>query len=365
MKSNKPSNTWIAAGLLTIVTTITTIYCLLEYRNTVWILGLSSLLLLASAYWLFICISRDRKASAAMREKSVGEEQRERMNYEGMKLQGEELIRLVNTIGKGTYVNTKHTSQSLNELSAELIHNQQTITELLQSLQQNQTRTAKFQVKYQQEDTSRLLQALGNMTTSTTAAIANITPAESATTGTIDFSSLDMQGVIDSIQDLSEQLDHINRSIQDLQLQVRTVVEQAEPFSEPNMNMVFPANEEITLETEVAASEVAAVIPDVEETSHEAEIAPPTVEETSHETEIVPPTVEETSHDAEIAPPTVEETSLETEIAPPEVEEVIPESEEIIEDTPAETAGVSSIISDDPNKQLSADEIAALFAALG
>ena len=358
MKSNKPSNTWIAAGLLTIVTTITTIYCLLEYRNTVWILGLSSLLLLASAYWLFICISRDRKASAAMREKSVGEEQRERMNYEGMKLQGEELIRLVNTIGKGTYVNTKHTSQSLNELSAELIHNQQTITELLQSLQQNQTRTAKFQVKYQQEDTSRLLQALGNMTTSTTAAIANITPAESATTGTIDFSSLDMQGVIDSIQDLSEQLDHINRSIQDLQLQVRTVVEQAEPFSEPNMNMVFPANEEITLETEVAAS-------DVEEVPLEAEIVPPTVEETSLETEIVPPTVEETSLETEIATPTVDESPLATEIETPETEEVIPESEEIIEDTPAETAGVSSLISDDPNKQLSADEIAALFAALG
>lgn len=316
MKSNKPSNTWIAAGLLTIVTTITTIYCLLEYRNTVWILGLSSLLLLASAYWLFICISRDRKASAAMQEKSVGEEQRERMNYEGMKLQGEELIRLMNTIGKGTYVNTKHTSQSLNELSAELIHNQQTITELLQSLQQNQTKTAKFQVKYQQEDTSRLVHALENMTTSTTAAIANVTPVESATTGTIDFSSLDMQGVIDSIQALSEQLDHINHSIQDLQLQVRTVVEQAEPFSEPNTNMTFPANEEITLETE-------------------------------------------------IVPPTVEESPLATEVETPETEEVIPESEEIIEDTPAETADVSSIISDDPNKQLSADEIAALFAALG
>lgn len=316
MKSNKPSNTWIAAGLLTIVTTITTIYCLLEYRNTVWILGLSSLLLLASAYWLFICISRDRKASAAMQEKSVGEEQRERMNYEGMKLQGEELIRLMNTIGKGTYVNTKHTSQSLNELSAELIHNQQTITELLQSLQQNQTKTAKFQVKYQQEDTSRLVHALENMATSTTAAIANVTPVESATTGTIDFSSLDMQGVIDSIQALSEQLDHINHSIQDLQLQVRTVVEQAEPFSEPNTNMTFPANEEITLETEVV-------------------------------------------------PPTVEESPLATEIETPETEEVIPESEEIIEDTPAETADVSSIISDDPNKQLSADEIAALFAALG
>lgn len=316
MKSNKPSNTWIAAGLLTIVTTITTIYCLLEYRNTVWILGLSSLLLLASAYWLFICISRDRKASAAMQEKSVGEEQRERMNYEGMKLQGEELIRLMNTIGKGTYVNTKHTSQSLNELSAELIHNQQTITELLQSLQQNQTKTAKFQVKYQQEDTSRLVHALENMATSTTAAIANVTPVESATTGTIDFSSLDMQGVIDSIQALSEQLDHINHSIQDLQLQVRTVVEQTEPFSEPNTNMTFPANEEITLETEVV-------------------------------------------------PPTVEESPLATEIETPETEEVIPESEEIIEDTPAETADVSSIISDDPNKQLSADEIAALFAALG
>lgn len=316
MKSNKPSNTWIAAGLLTIVTTITTIYCLLEYRNTVWILGLSSLLLLASAYWLFICISRDRKASAAMQEKSVGEEQRERMNYEGMKLQGEELIRLMNTIGKGTYVNTKHTSQSLNELSAELIHNQQTITELLQSLQQNQTKTAKFQVKYQQEDTSRLVHALENMATSTTAAIANVTPVEPATTGTIDFSSLDMQGVIDSIQALSEQLDHINHSIQDLQLQVRTVVEQAEPFSEPNTNMTFPANEEITLETEVV-------------------------------------------------PPTIEESPLATEIETPETEEVIPESEEIIEDTPAETADVSSIISDDPNKQLSADEIAALFAALG
>lgn len=308
MKSNKPSNTWIAAGLLTIVTTITTIYCLLEYRNTVWILGLSSLLLLASAYWLFICISRDRKSSAAMQEKSVGEEQRERMNYEGMKLQGEELIRLVNTIGKGTYVNTKHTSQSLNELSAELIRNQQAMTDLLQTLLQNQTKTAKFQVKYQQEDTSRLLHALENMSTATTAAIATVTPAESATAATIDFSSLDIQGVIDSIQDLSTQLDHINRSIQDLQLQVNMVAEQTAPIPS-----AIP-------ETDIISPDVAATV--------------------------------------EPEAPAMKEPT-------PEPEEIIPESEEIIEDAPSETEDVSSIISDDPNKQLSADEIAALFAALG
>ena len=148
----KRNNSWIAAGLLTIAMFIATIYSILAYRESVLIIGIVSILLLASAFWLFSCISKMIN-SLQSQHSSLGEEQRERMNYEGMKLQGEELIRLMNSLGKGTYVNSKRTAEHLEELIVKYSEAQSANEQLVQMLIEEQTKTAKFQVKYQIADT--------------------------------------------------------------------------------------------------------------------------------------------------------------------------------------------------------------------
>ena len=79
----KKNNSWIAAGLLTIAMFIATIYSILAYRESVLIIGIVSILFLASAFWLFYSISKLIN-SLQTPHQSVGEEQRERMNYGGM-----------------------------------------------------------------------------------------------------------------------------------------------------------------------------------------------------------------------------------------------------------------------------------------
>lgn len=279
----KKAASWIPSGLFTIITALATFYCLLEYRESVLIIGIASLLLLASAFWLFTCLNRiaRERAEAA---KDIGKEQRERMNYEGMKLQGEELIRLVNSLGKGIYVYNKRTSECMQSLFDQVLKTQQLNEQLVNLLIQNQTKTAKFQVKYNQEETNRLIMA--------------------------------MKENNDKLNhELSGKLTEITTCVQTLQTQFDT----------------FPAG--AVLSSIPAETEPVPPSADSEETAlPEIETEPAPVDSSASSEPAVPETEPEpvdSSASAETAEPTI----------PP--------------------------ISDDPNKQLSPEEIAALFAALG
>lgn len=317
----KKQNNWIAAGLLTITTSIATVYSLLVYRESVLIVGIASLLLLLSALWLFTCISKLQKQEPTT---SVGKEQRERMNYEGMKLQGEELIRLVNTLGKGTYIYNKRSSEALQELLEHILQAQQTNEQLLHTLIKEHTKAAKFQVKYNQEDTTKVISALTsncNRLNGNLEKCMDIVRNQSTEVSAMQPDS----NVANSLNELSRELAHINTSIQALQLQLSTPVQQPMMYA-PVQQAVEP-------------------VP-VPETAPIAE-EPSIIEET--------PIVEE--------PSVVEEPSI---FEKPSVMETIDESPAIEEAAAsADTPDIVSTLSDDPNKQLSADEIAALFAAMG
>lgn len=343
----KTSKSWIAAGLLTIVATITTIYCLLEYRNSVLIVGISSLFLLASAFWLFLSLSKLEKTTPTP---SVGEEQRERMNYEGMKLQGEELIRLMNTLGKGTYVYSKRSSEHLEQLLNQTLQSQQANEALIQTLIQEQTKTAKFQVKYNQDDTSKLISALSDNCKQINRNLETCIDAISKP----DTNTASSQMVTASLSDLSKELARINSSIQALQIQLTASVQQS---------VMHPVSESKPVTT--LAEETPVVEPPVAET--------PITEIPATEAQAELPSPEENAMfsqddiDSLLANIT---GSAESETESASVSESEPEpiaEQEVL--TPEEATppsnDVSSILSDDPNKQLSPDEIAALFAALG
>lgn len=319
-KKNKSQSSWILPGLFTILTSITTIYCLLQYRSSVPVVGISTLLLLASAYWLFLTITRIIKSKETP-SPSVGEEQRERMNYEGMKLQGEELIRLVNMLGKGTYVNTKRTAERLELLLEQYAQLQKSNELLIQRLMDEQTKTAKFQVKYAQNDTGKLIAALNQQCdnldasiSTCSAAIGRINIPATAAPAPVMTQTIDTQQITDSLNELSSELANINASIQDLRQSL------------------------------ASAGMQASVQPTVQ----------PVVEEEAEESLMDTPVAEEVVNE--------EGVPIEEDILPETATAEAPDSEASAESA---TPDVSSLLSDDPNKQLSADEIAALFAALG
>lgn len=319
-KKNKSQSSWILPGLFTILTSITTIYCLLQYRSSVPVVGISTLLLLASAYWLFLTITRIIKSKETP-SPSVGEEQRERMNYEGMKLQGEELIRLVNMLGKGTYVNTKRTAARLELLLEQYAQLQKSNELLIQRLMDEQTKTAKFQVKYAQNDTGKLIAALNQQCdnldasiSTCSAAIGRINIPATAAPAPVMTQTIDTQQITDSLNELSSELANINASIQDLRQSL------------------------------ASAGMQASVQPTVQ----------PVAEEEAEESLMDTPVAEEVVNE--------EGVPIEEDILPETATAEAPDSEASAESA---TPDVSSLLSDDPNKQLSADEIAALFAALG
>lgn len=322
-KKNKSQSSWILPGLFTILTSITTIYCLLQYRSSVPVVGISTLLLLASAYWLFLTITRIIKSKETP-SPSVGEEQRERMNYEGMKLQGEELIRLVNMLGKGTYVNTKRTAERLELLLEQYAQLQKSNDLLIQRLMDEQTKVAKFQVKYAQNDTGKLIAALNQQCdnldasiSTCSAAISRISIPATAAPAPVMTQTIDTQQITDSLNELSSELANINASIQDLRQSL------------------------------ASAGMQASVQPTVQ----------PVAEEEVEESLMDTPVAEEVVNE--------EGAPIEEDILPETATAEAPDSEASAESATSASPDVSSLLSDDPNKQLSADEIAALFAALG
>lgn len=322
-KKNKSQSSWILPGLFTILTSITTIYCLLQYRSSVPVVGISTLLLLASAYWLFLTITRIIKSKETP-SPSVGEEQRERMNYEGMKLQGEELIRLVNMLGKGTYVNTKRTAERLELLLEQYAQLQKSNELLIQRLMDEQTKAAKFQVKYAQNDTGKLIAALNQQCdnldasiSTCSAAIGRISIPATAAPAPVMTQTIDAQQITDSLNELSSELANINASIQDLRQSL------------------------------ASAGMQASVQPTVQ----------PVAEEEAEESLMDTPVAEEVVNE--------EGAPIEEDILPETATAEAPDSEASAESATSASPDVSSLLSDDPNKQLSADEIAALFAALG
>lgn len=341
----KKQSSWIPAGLFTIVTTIATIYTLLEYRDSILIVGITSLLLLLSAFWLFTCISRQNKQE---RTPSVGQEQRERMNYEGMKLQGEELIRLVNTLGKGTYVYSKRSAEQLQELLTASLQMQQNTEQLLNSLIQNQTKAAKYQVKYGQESTAKLIGAyadnskrLNSTIGDCIAAIQDITP-QSAVSDT---------GVADKLTDLTAELVRLNSSIQALQLQLsNTPVQPAIPPVQPQMSHA-PATTSIPAMQEQKHSSES----DLDEMLAQALARE---QEEDEQLEQVSDQLEELLAEEPVAEPEPVVT-MEEPVTEPEPELTVTAEKPSVEPAPVIP------LSDNPNKQLSPDEIAALFSALG
>ncbi len=346
-------NAWIAPGLLVIVALVATVYCLLEYRSYVVAVGLSTLFLLGAAFWLFLTISRMQKT-----ETGSAAEQKEQMQYEGLKLQGEEMVRLMNTVGKGTYVYTKRSAESLERILMETVRAQKSNDELLDMLIRSQTKTAKFQVKYGQEDTTRIVGALTDHCAQINANLESCVreiKGQQAALANVGNSSEEDRRVADSIRSLSEELSRINGSILALQMQINSQPQifNGAQFVSPVQPMMQTMPAEPVAPTMHTEAEMDAAL-------QAAMAEEPAVIEKDELVQPVMETVEEA-----VAEPVVEEVPVAepVEEAPKPIVEEVPEP--AVEEAPApEPAPAPTLeVSGDPNKPMSPDEIAAMFAA--
>ena len=385
----KRNNSWIAAGLLTIAMFIATIYSILAYRESVLIIGIVSILLLASAFWLFSCISKMIN-SLQSQHSSLGEEQRERMNYEGMKLQGEELIRLMNSLGKGTYVNSKRTAEHLEELIVKYSEAQSANEQLVQMLIEEQTKTAKFQVKYNQNDTGKVIAAMNDQCSRLNDSLSKCLVA---------FQSKSYDGpqdntqVSESLHTLSLELARINSSIQSLQMQLGSsaqpvtfaqvqpqqviMTQVASPQADTGSSDTSPIISENTEDLEpVAATDNTAIETETYDTpdtlfTPSGETETPIEEPINEPAPVEMPATEPVLAKKPEAAPTpagngmLDQAAIDALLSGGTIEPEQPEDPMKLYTPTTAKPDVTSLLTDDPNKQLSADEIAALFAALG
>ena len=394
-KSNK---SWIIAGLLTLATLLATIYSIVAYHDSVMIVGITCLLFLGSAFWLFLCINNMLEGRSSQ-DKSVGEEQRDRMNYEGMKLQGEEMLRLVNSLGKGTYISTKRSAEHLDALLKQYEESRKTTEFLLKTLVDEQAKTTKMQIKYNQNDTGKMIAALNEQCARLDTDFDRVITAIQVQAANAPASQ-NNDIVSESLRTLTVELAHINSSIQALQIQLNSMPQQpAYAYAPPMPQMMAP---QPVVEPAPIVQE--ASVPEATPIVEEAPVPEPVVEEApapeptpapagdmgkmdqnmidallagampaASETPAPEPVIEETPEPVIEEAPTPEPTPapagesfmmdqamidalMAGETVTPPAPEPEPEPEPVVENT---------LVSGDPNKQLSPDEIAALFAAMG
>ncbi|MBR1567513.1 MAG: hypothetical protein IJ648_00995 [Lachnospiraceae bacterium] len=439
-KSNK---SWIIAGLLTLATLLATIYSIVAYHDSVMIVGITCLLFLGSAFWLFLCINNMLEGRSSQ-DKSVGEEQRDRMNYEGMKLQGEEMLRLVNSLGKGTYISTKRSAEHLDALLKQYEESRKTTEFLLKTLVDEQAKTTKMQIKYNQNDTGKMIAALNEQCARLDTDFDRVITAIQVQAANAPASQ-NNDIVSESLRTLTVELAHINSSIQALQIQLNSMPQQpAYAYAPPMPQMMAPQPvvEPAPIVQEASVPEATPIVeeapvpePVVEEApapeptpapagdmgkmdqnmidallagampaASETPAPEPVVEEAptpeptpapagdmgkmdqnmidallagampaASETPAPEPVIEETPEPVIEEAPTPEPTPapagesfmmdqamidalMAGETVTPPAPEPEPEPEPVVENT---------LVSGDPNKQLSPDEIAALFAAMG
>ena len=384
---NKQDNKLALSVVATLISVIALIYTLIMYHNIIFaVVGMSALFLI-TAYIL----TQNIIAFITIRNKSMNVQLKNMID--DLSSQLEIMGSSQAQIGKATYLYTKQAAKTLTTLEGNYVESQEALYRNLASLSSAQNKATKLMIKYDQNNTMKLI--------STVKEVRNQL-SETMIQG-FDQLQPNAEEVIDALQSIVHylksqpsgmdqtmglQLNNVAHELQNISNSIRTV-----QFSSHNtvaMEPVIPsmpvqpeaspiaeapeqqneAVEEIPVEQDIDAVEEIPVeqqIEAVEEIPVEQEID--AVEEIPVEQEI--DAVEEIPVEQENK--TVEEIPVEQEIDATEYEEpftptftVVGKSaeEEADETTTTEEESASvTPVSDDPNKQLSPDEIAALFAA--
>ena len=385
---SKQDNKLAVWVLATLTSGIGLIYTLIMYHNIFFaVIGMSALFLICA----FI-LTQSIISFATMRNKSLNVQIKN--SVDGIANQLEAMNGVQTQIGKATYLYTRKAAQSVATLENNYSESQEALYKNLISLSHAHNKAAKLMIKYDQSNTTKVISTIKDLrnqlsdtmvqgfdqlqpdNTEVVDTLGQIVEYLKSQSGTMD------QEMGIQLNSIARELQNVSNSIQHIQFAanvqptasipnpaafeaVSETPVQPEETVLPEQNITEPESPEtIMVETETIQEE-STDIADMEE-SPAVETA---VSETEREEAFTPTfTVVGKSDEADTAD-TLEEPVAETQAEEPAKEPMAEtQTEEPVAEIQAEEPAAPQIktigdLGDDPNKQLSPDEIAALFAA--
>lgn len=387
---NKQENKLALSVLTTLISGIALIYTLIMFHNIIFAVVGMSLIFLICAYIL----TQDIIAFNIAKTKNANNQLKEYINDISQQL--ESMSGAQTQLGKATYLYTKQAAQAVATLENNYIESQEALYKNLSSLSNAQNKATKLMIKYDQTNTTKVISTikeLRNQLSDTMiqgfdqiqpnnaeviAALEDIVAyLKAQPTGPDQTLSIQLNNVAHELQNISNSMQHFQMPTQNL---MQTIpAQQATPIEEsaPAIPEVTPASEisetantsETADYTLLTNDDITALFEALDEPKKE------TLEkdEVKKEESIITtaPITEDSNKQlsadeiaalfaaAEPSPKKATESTSEEKPFTPTFT-VVGKSEESIDEKEPTTIGDTN---EDPNKQLSADEIAALFAA--
>lgn len=383
---NKQENRLTVSILATLTTGIALVYTLILYHQILFAVVGMSVLFLITTYILI----QNILAYNSMKNKSLSVQVKD--SIDDISAQLETMSGAQSQIGKATFLYTRKAAESVATLEQHYSESQEALYRSLSALSQKQNKAVKLSVKYDQINTNKLISAIHDLRGQLSSTMVNgfdeINPDNETIVALLQdiVTYLKNQPQTDSaltgqLTGMAQELESISNQLAHLQFTTPAVTEtvtkatldsairnaaqatgsMTEQLQELEAELQSPA-ERTPVVDEIAeddtATTIVAQVTDIPESVSETDTT--VISESVPESE--PTAVSETVPESE--PAAVFEFVPESE--PAVVSESVPESEPAVvsESVPeSESTPSAPILSDDPNKQLSPDEIAALFAA--
>lgn len=408
---NKPENKLAFSVLATLTTGIALIYTFIMFHRILFAVVGVSILFLITAYILV----QNIVAYITMRNKSMNVQIK---NYiDDISKQLETMNGAQSKLGKATYLYTRQAAEKVSTLENNYAESQAALYKNLSTITNTQNKATKLMIKYDLNNTTKLISTIKDMRNHLSETMVQgfdqIQPNNDDVVAVLNdiVSYLKSQpqqlnqGLSIQLNNVAHELQNISTSIQHVQIpagtpQVQTMADPAYADTEqakdiPTDNMIpediaedipeAAVSEDISTIDTLATAETASTEKPVIESIPEEPVAESVPEEAVTNTTESPDNLGiegKSSNDmlsadeiaalfaaADPAPKKEEPVTEETEDAEPFTPTftVVGKSTEAREETEELTDNVTPITStepaDDPNRQLSADEIAALFAA--
>lgn len=379
---NKQENKLALSVLTTLISGIALIYTLIIYHDIIFAVMGMSMVFLICAYLL----TQNVIAFNIAKSKAMNNQLKEYIDDISEQL--ETMSGTQSQLGKATYLYTKQAAQAVATLENNYIESQETLYKNLSSISSAQNKATKLMIKYDQSNTTKVISTIKELRSQLSDTmiqgfdqlqpdnkemvealedIVNYLKAQP----TIPDQSLSLQ-----LNNVAHELQNISNNIQNFQVPVHNVV-QAPPV-QPTHPIVSEPIAESVMQTAKPVSPVAEVTETLSETddtftasmddllSNEEMAAffseTPVAEEametvTAEETTETIIAEETATTETMIEPLTIDEVAIEEPIFEEPTEEIA------VDNSPIEEPVALAPVTEDPNKQLSADEIAALFAA--
>ncbi|MDE6433791.1 MAG: hypothetical protein K2L07_06125 [Lachnospiraceae bacterium] len=342
---NKQDNKLALSVLAALTAGIALIYTLMMYHTIIYAVAGVSVLFLITAYIL----TQNIITFVTMRNKSMNVQIKNMVD--DLSSQLENMSSTQAQIGKATYLFTRQTAKAVTILEGNYTESQEALYRNLTVLSNTQNKATKLLIKYDLDNTRKLISTLkeirNHLSETMVQGFDQITPNNDEVIATL-------QTIVDYLNSQSNEMD------QTMGLQLDKVARELQNISNNIQNVQFSA------QNVMPAKPVTPSAPE-QATSPEQPASP----EQPTQTEELPimESVPAQEPDMELSPETFVDTLGTDDIFMDEnIDEIIDskdmEEETILTDI-AETSEPENTapVSEDPNKQLSADEISALFAA--